>query len=175
MAASACRLDLVPLFRRAIEDAGGIHELDPLPPHLPVPHDDAFCGERVGSDLRFGGGDATDERGFANVRVACDHDGERVLHMGKFAEHVPDFVEEEEVLVNLVDHGSEPGDRPFSQDEGIVRSPRLHGNLAPHHLGVLRSPPHGTEGLFYLVEAVQDVGQFPVKRGDACQTRGTPG
>src|SRR5208337_1591034 len=27
--------------------------------------------------------------------------------------------------------------------------------------------PHGTEGLFYLVEAVQDVGQFPVKWRDA--------
>ena len=86
-----------------------------------MPDNNPLCRERVGCNFRVCGRHLPDERGLPDIRVPGDDNRECILNVRELAQDVSDIVEDMQVLVDLVDHGCEPGHCPLAHDKGIFR------------------------------------------------------
>src|SRR5208283_3340379 len=94
--------------------------------------------------------------------------------MGQLPQGVPYLVQEQQVLIDLVDHGGEACNRPFPEHEGFRGAPGLYGYLMAYHLGMLGRPADRPEGLLDVIDPVEDLCHLTVKRRDLLKLGESP-
>jgi len=172
--AGGLSLDVVALVLGAVEQPRRVDQLVANPVAVDVADLDATRGKGVLGDLVRGAGDVVDKGGFADVRVAGDHDGRLVgLDVWKGLEFVAGVADRPEIVLDLVHDVGDTGEgllAVFARGLGLGLA-ELRLVFATQLLDLAAGPRDLRERLPEFVDVDDGVGEFVVEGVDILEIR----